>query len=506
MADKLVEMIKRRHPLYEEMVAHWNFCETTYDGGRGWFADNIFKYLKEGNTEFAERVKRAYRFNHTKQAVDLIDKYLFKMPVARRVDDAPEQLKAFWKRATLSGLDIDAYSKRVSRAASIFGRVWVVVDSNSLGGTASVAEEREAQSRIYSYWVRPQDALDMGYDDLDELTWIKIRELKRDDADWLESSGGFSRRYRIWTRQDWTLFEERQVRGKTVVEQIGYGEHGLGVVPVFPVDHNPSEERYAAPGLVDDIAYLDRANANYLSNLDAIIQDQSFSQLAMPAQGLMPGEKAYDKLIEMSTKRVFLYNVEAGAAPAFISPDPKQAELIITAIGKIINEIYHSVGLAAARTKEDNGGGIDNASGVAKAYDFEGVNALLAAKAGALEIFERRLAAMVAAWAVVALDSDKPLVEYPRDFDVRGLYDEFEIGARLSLLAAPDEVRRKQMRSVITKLFPGISDKELKELENSLKDWPPEPVEAEGALGSKDKAGGPLKAAGTQKTAKELAA
>jgi hypothetical protein len=38
--------------------------------------------------------------------------------------------------------------------------------------------------------------------------------------------------------------------------------------------------------LIADIAYLDRAAANYLSNLDAIIQDQTFSQLVIPAEAL----------------------------------------------------------------------------------------------------------------------------------------------------------------------------------------------------------------------------
>jgi hypothetical protein len=46
-------------------------------------------------------------------------------------------------------------------------------------------------------------------------------------------------------------------------------------------------------------------------------------------------------------------------------------------INKIINEIYHTVGLAGERTKQDNAMGIDNSSGVAKAYDFERVNAAL---------------------------------------------------------------------------------------------------------------------------------
>ena len=49
-----------------------------------------------------------------------------------------------------------------------------------------------------------------------------------------------------------------------------------------------SESPYFSPSLIDDIAYLDRAVANYLSNLDAIIQDQTFSQLAIPVQSLLP--------------------------------------------------------------------------------------------------------------------------------------------------------------------------------------------------------------------------
>jgi hypothetical protein len=50
-------------------------------------------------------------------------------------------------------------------------------------------------------------------------------------------------------------------------------------------------------------------------------------------------------------------------------------------VNKIIGEIYHSVGMAGERTKQDNAMGIDNSSGVAKAYDFERMNAMLATKA-----------------------------------------------------------------------------------------------------------------------------
>lgn len=103
-------------------------------------------------------------------------------------------------------------------------------------------------------------------------------------------------RYRLWTRNEWFLFREEVKKGagnagrrtaKVVLED--KGEHKLGVVPVFPVDCiGESESPYFSPSLIDDIAYLDRAVANYLSNLDAIIQDQTFSQLAIPVQSLLP--------------------------------------------------------------------------------------------------------------------------------------------------------------------------------------------------------------------------
>jgi hypothetical protein len=180
-------------------------------------------------------------------------------------------------------------------------------------------------------------------------------------------------------------------------------------VPIFPGDHLDSEELYKSLGLIDDVAYLDRAVANYLSNLDVIIQDQTFSQLAIPFQGLLPSENSVDPnddgssdeqnhIQQMGTKRVFAYNAEGGAAPEFVSPDVKQAALIMQAVTKIVGEIYHSIGMAGERTKEDNAAGIDNSSGVAKAYDFEKLNAMLAAKARSLQHIEKNLFRLVKAW------------------------------------------------------------------------------------------------------------
>lgn len=483
----LLDFIKRRHPSYDAKASHWSFLDLCYEGGREWFtAENIFKYVKEGEKEFKERVNRAYRFNHSREVVDLVNKYLFKQHILRNEADAPESVRAFWENASKSGLSIEDLARQISLRSSVQGRVGVVIDNNNTDTTLSKAEQKQKGIRCYAYIVKPEQILDYAFDEAGEMLWIKIAELKRDDADPIQSSGKEKVQYRLWTRNDWTLFEVVKKGRKEEVTVVDTRAHGLDKVPVVLVDNVISDRKYDSPALIDDIAYLDRAVANYLSNIDAIIQDQTYSQLAMPAQGVLPGEKSYDKLIEMGTKRIFLFDGEAGQVPFYLSPDVKQAELILSVINKIINEIYHTVGLAGERTKQDNAIGIDNSSGVAKAYDFEKVNALLSAKAHSLKTAENKIASIVALWNGETITSTE-LVCYPDDFDTRGLYDEFEIAGKLMLIGAPDEVRREQMSSLVDKLFPQLTEDLKKAIEADLKDWPPEtPEDATADAGVED--------------------
>ncbi|MCP1540069.1 hypothetical protein [Methylorubrum extorquens] len=472
----LQEFLKRRHPEYDEKIKHWNFLEATYEGSRAWFKANIFKYLKEGRKEFNDRVARAYRFNHTREIVELVQKYLFKGKIIRS-EDAPEFLKDFWKRCTRSNLNIDQFVRLVSGATSQLGRVAVFVDSTKTDAAVSLADEKAQGARVYAYIVKPQNILDMGFHDDDgELLWILVAETYRDDKNPITATGKVKVRYRLWTREEWMLFEVREDRrGTARVEITGTGPVAIGRVPCFFSDHLLGENLYTAAGLIDEIAYLDRATANYLSNLDAIIQDQTFSQLAMPAQSVLPGEKDYDALIEAGTKRTFLYDSEGGA-PEYLSPDPKQAQLIMEVINKVIAEIYHTAGAAGERTKQDNSVGIDNSSGVAKAYDFDKLNSLLTSKAQSLQQTENKIAELVALWNGAEAPKED-LVAYPETFDVRSLFDEFTVAERLALIDAPRGIRSEQMRQVMDKLFPGIKAAVREKLEKELEDWPADPIE-----------------------------
>ena len=484
---QLLALIDRRHPEFKDSLDHWNFAESCYKGGRNWIEHNIFTYHKEGKTEFAERKKRAFRFPHSREVVSLVNKYVFKGSIERR-EDLPPHIKEFWGASTMLKRPIADLMSSFSSWTSTYGRIWVVVDNNVPTSTVTEEDRKVSKGRCYSYFIKPQLAFDFAYDDDGELEWFMNGELVRDDDDPLTSTGKVDLQYRVWTKEFWATVSLKTENNERIARVSDFGEHNIGVVPVFPADHLASEDLYASPGLIEDVAYLDRAVANYLSNLDVIIQDQTFSQLAIPYQGLLPSAPAMGEEDEdheeanqvqvMGHKRVFLFNAEGGIAPSFISPDVKQAAIILTVITKIVGEIYHSIGMAGERTKEDNATGIDNSSGVAKAYDFERLNAMLAAKARSLQNIEKNLVRLVNAWNkdLKELEAVEDYVTYPETFDVRNLADEMLNAQRLSLLSAPKALRRLQMKRVVKKMFPQAADADVTEIETEIDgDWLTEP-------------------------------
>lgn len=153
--------------------------------------------MKEGDEEFGDRVDRAYRFNHSREVVDLLSKYLFKQNIVRS-EDAPDCLEKFWTCATRGAMSINDLAKQICKQTSIFGRVAVVVDrQRAKNAVISLADEKNNPVKTYAYVVSPMQILDYAYDDEGSLQWVLIEEIVRDDADPFESSGKQSSRYRL---------------------------------------------------------------------------------------------------------------------------------------------------------------------------------------------------------------------------------------------------------------------------------------------------------------------
>ena len=61
MTDQLKKLVESRHPEYTEKADHWDFLEDTYEGGREWFDENIFKFVREGDLESVQHMLLSVR-------------------------------------------------------------------------------------------------------------------------------------------------------------------------------------------------------------------------------------------------------------------------------------------------------------------------------------------------------------------------------------------------------------------------------------------------------------
>lgn len=440
-------IITRRHPQYSQWIDKWEFFYLTYYGGESYSDEHLFKYFKEGEDEFIGRQRRAYRENHSRRVVDLINSYLFKEPPVRRYES--ELIAKFIDNADGRGGTLDHFMKTASQLSSALGRVYIVCDRKKLPeeeATGTHADNINPLAQPYVYLILPQNMLDIGIDDYGAVTWALVRELYRPGTEsFYNASQTVQYRYRLWEKGKWTLFDN----DGTITDA---GETGLEFVPIVYLDNeelilNP----YAGLSLINDIAYLDRSIFNNWSRLDTIVCDQTFSQLTFPIEGLLneiiDNNELRDQFMKLATNRVLFYSNQADARPEFIHPDASQAQFILDMIQVQVKQLYASIGLQAEMATETG-----KQSGVAKAYDFDKLNKLLANKADNLEQAENQIFKVVGEWYNVSGTSVR--VNYPDEFDTRGLTDELDIAERLVLLDVSDTLMKEFNKMIAAKALP----------------------------------------------------
>lgn len=412
------------HPAYAEKAPHWAFCRQSYEGGPAYFDANLLKFRLEDRPDFEDRKKRASRYNFSRQVVDIINDHLFKVAPTRNIKSAPDAVKRFWVRATKGkgANGIEVFVREVAKWAKAEGRAYVVIDVPSDGGVTPTTEaDRLARGlEPYAYIVHPDDMLDIAYDEDGKILWAKVRERYREDADPKAASDSYEERYRLWERGKWSLWRKKkhEQTGAVEPEMIEDGTFRFTEVPIIIVEHQDGDD-YSSPGLIDDVAYIDRDIFNLGSELTETISQQTFGQLIMPSDAFPPNldQAALQAYLAVGKRRVLVYWAEAKTAPQYISPDASQGGLILSTIDKRIGWLYDAVNLGSEVGREKT----TSASGVSKAYDFATLEGGLVTSATELESAEMEMARFVDLWTGGDGKLPEGLVAYPRSFDVISL-------------------------------------------------------------------------------------
>lgn len=174
----------RTHPSFGAKSQRWNFFALSYKGGQDYVDEHLIQDPKESEENFKNRKDHAYRSNNCKRVVNLINSYIFKETATRKTENV--SLKKFIDDSDAQGRDIGKFMNKASIWASIFGRIYIVIDKKVSGLEGSYANV--VNNIPYCYIVYPTNVRDVGFDDFGNITWCLIEESYREGAETFDTA------------------------------------------------------------------------------------------------------------------------------------------------------------------------------------------------------------------------------------------------------------------------------------------------------------------------------
>ncbi|GAB6043588.1 phage portal protein [Endothiovibrio diazotrophicus] len=376
--------------------------------GDGGFEDGSYlvSHPRESETKYAKRKALAVYPNYTKKVVNAYLGFIFAARANRT--GGGKGWEAFEKDADGLGTGVGAVLRRHFRLSMVLGTMYLIVD-RPRGKAVTSADEQALPPYIVAR--RKSQVHKIDTDDRGRYTKVAFTELK-----------GKQVRYRWFDTNRWWVTDDRE--GESVITEDGErleGEHKLGVVPVVPLHcEEPLEQTdTSADSFAKEIAKLNYELFNALSELRELFRSQTFSIFTLPFRDTT---EAKDTELKLSTENAVAYNPEGGGKPGFVAPPDGPVERYMDYLDWLIDRIYQLAGLefSGGSARQASSG----ASGVALSFQFQETNRSIAGMAQQIETAERAVADIVGRWHG---EQDRPVIAYPRDFNVIDLLQQLQI-------------------------------------------------------------------------------
>ena len=465
--------------IYRKYCAYWNFLLQSYEGGVNYtgayvvngsnpsslydslfrvFANgkeitsniqgNLFMHPKERTQDYAERVRMSYYYNFCAPIIDIYTNHLFKQEIVNKFESIETDVDEVYENVDCSGSSLPEFRRKVADMAQIYGHVFVVVDSPLINESDVLTRRDQIEKRAFPYFsiYSPQSVINWSLDKFGNPYWVLIAEptdLNIDPAQY-DKKKKSSVRYRLWTREEWYLFE-----GETLISS---GTHGLGIVPIVCVYDKRSNlySNYLGVSCISDISFIARDIYNSCSELKQILRDQTFAFLAVQ------GTADEYRELSVGTSKGLLYP-EGRNAPVYVAPPSSNAEIYFQHIDRQVSKIYQIAKLEGGSGTQQQSAVMQ--SGVSKAWDFNETNSSLTSKSNNMEDAEMKMWNIFALWLGKEFDGS---IQYPKEFSVSSLSDDMNEAEQSAKLALGDTFKLEILKSIQKKRFPGATQEEIK--------------------------------------------
>ena len=451
--------LDRRHPQYADMVAHWQFVMESYRGGPGWFhKGNLPKYPSEHPDKYAHRLAGATRDNLTKEVVDQHGGYLFKRKPTRTTTNL--KIEAFWGRAKRHAGDMDDLMAEADTISSLGGRAAIIIDKPNIVAV-SAAEDKLP----YAYTVGVLDLLDYAHDEDGLLDFVLTMERTRGKVNPMDpKSGCLVNQYRLRDRNGWSLWEKRDDEAVLIAEGTWNNDGSpFGRVPVVLVDHQDGCEDYAPPGLVDEIARLDRLISQEQTSLHEVVEWLGAPTLTFPGSVKdAPDAKPGTAALKLGVSGLITYPHDAANPPSYLTPDAAFIGVLQDRINSLIEKVRELASLPSKASVAQ--------SGKAKEWDSQPLQARLSTKAANLQAAEDEVNSIVDLFNGGDGKPEKTSVQYPSTFDVTSLLDDITAATALDELPGKESptYRIQLYKNIVRKSLPDLDVKTLKKIDEEI--------------------------------------
>nr|DAD97025.1 MAG TPA: portal protein [Myoviridae sp. cteaT5] len=406
--------------------------------GTGMFAAGgaLQKHPRESAANYTFRQKLSYYLNHTAPIINACVDPIFKDTISRDYNES-ELFETFLNDVDRLGTTLQEFMRYNATQAKVYGVMYVLVDNVSEIGE-TVADQVNNRQLPYLVAIEPKSVYKWLTNDIGELEFFSYTSTVFDDE------GQAKTQYHEWTRTSWTLKNDEE-------KIIATGEHNLGKVPIVQWFGRSSRKIDILP----PPEYLAIARTNHqvyhlCSLLTQILNMQTFSTLTLPDNG-----QGVDD-ITLGTNNVLMYPAESSHAPAFIAPDRGPAEIIMSVIKMLVDDMYRLSGINSVI-------GVQEAkSGVAKQWDFERTNQRLADFSVQCESAEKDIIELFELWTNMNVDYK---CDYPREFKINDITDSLaQSQAVLDLGLGSNTLKVETGKKVLDSYMPNIESETFDEI------------------------------------------
>ncbi|MCP4645824.1 MAG: hypothetical protein GY851_35590 [bacterium] len=442
------ELLKT-NPARDAYLKEWEFWLAAYEGTAALLdLDKLLQNPRESDANYEARQDEALSFGYSESIVSLFLHYLFATPPRREIGalEDDDLFTAFDQDADLEGTDYTAFLEEAEQYASVFGVVGVLVDK-----PAAQAENRaqELEQGLYPYCALyfPDAIMDWTYEAAGANGRKTLVFLKLKDAD--------DNRYRVWTPTTWQVWEYDE-DDKTTSQPvlIGEGVNPLGEIPFRWLYNRKHRIRGIGVSDIQEIARLDVAVMNHLSQGDEIVKYAAFPMMRKPQKTKSPTGEDTDTA---GVTAVLEFNPEFGSdgKPDWLEAAVREPLLgIMEWMDRKTRETYRAAHASVVNGVEDRAA----RSGVALKREFMELGAKLGAKAQHLQETDMAILRLWGLWqGKSAAELEKVTVEYPKEFDIEDLTQDIQNLLAASAIIVSEAFNRAAQKALSRRILPGVS-------------------------------------------------